>query len=363
VRAAYLLLVGIAAFFALAAHTPMPTWRFWQLRFAGLEGGLAFAFLGLVGVGLAVWSRAWSPAAVGLISSVVCALPVLTVILAGGPFDPIVYFTRAVAGEVPVRRDVVLDPARPELSVDVYGAPEGEGRPFVVVVHGGSWARGDKGEVEHVSRALAEHGYVVFDVRYRLAPEHPFPAGIADVKCLLGRIREQAAAFGVDPERAALLGRSAGGHMALLSAYSAGDPRLAPGCAVEDRPVKRVIAVYPPVDLAWGHDNPYVPDVIDGPQSMEQYLGGAPDGAAATYELATPLSHLDGAVPTLLLHGGAERLVNPIHSERLAAALRERGVPHEHVVVPFAEHGFDVRAGGAGEQLARARILAFLRDL
>lgn len=362
-RAAYLGMVGIAAFFALAAHAPMPSWPLWQLRFGAIEGGLLFAAIGVAGAGLAAYQGSWIPAAVGLISSVVCALPVLSVILAGGPFDPIVYFTRAVAGEVPVRRDVILDPARPELPVDVYGAPEGEGRPFVVVVHGGSWARGDKGEVEHVSRALAEQGFVVFDVRYRLAPEHPFPAGIADVKCLLGRIREQAPAFGVDPDRAALLGRSAGGHMALLTAYSAGDPRLAPGCAVEDRPVKRVIAVYPPVDLVWGHDNPYVPDVIDGPQSIEQYLGGPPDGAAAAYELATPLSHLDGAVPTLLLHGGAERLVNPFHSERLAAALRERGSPHEHVVVPFAEHGFDVRAGGAGEQLARARILAFLRDL
>src|SRR4029453_5595643 len=130
----------------------------------------------------------------------------------------------------PSRRGVILAPARPDLAGDVDLPPGAGPHPFVVVVHSGAWRSGDKGEVRHVSRALAGAGHVVVDVRYRLAPGSRFPASVADVKCLLGRLRERAAEFAIDPGRGALLGRSAGGQVALVAAYSAGDPRLPPAC-------------------------------------------------------------------------------------------------------------------------------------
>src|SRR5262249_19146740 len=152
--------------------------------------------------------------------------------------------------------DVLVMPGAPGLALDLY-RPEGSGRrPLVAVVHSGSWRSGGKGQAAHVSRALAAAGDVVAGLSFRPAPQHRFRAGVADVKCLVGRLRAEADRFGIDPGRVALLGRSAGGEIALVAAYSAGDERLPPSCAVEDRPVSAVIALYAPTDLAWGHAHP-----------------------------------------------------------------------------------------------------------
>jgi acetyl esterase/lipase len=257
----------------------------------------------------------------------------------------------------------VLDPARPDLAVDV-DMPSGPGpHPFVFVIHGGAWRGGDKGGVRHVSRALAHAGHVVFDVRYRLAPAHRFPAAVADVKCLLGRVRERAAEFAIDPGRGALLGRSAGGQIALVAAYSAGDARLPPACAVEDLPVSAVVGLYAPTDLAWSYDSPVRPDVVEGPHVLELYLGGAPATVPEAYRLASPVSWVDRPVPrTLLIHGTGDRLVSVEHARRLARALRAAGRPVEVLEIPLAEHGFDSHPGGLADQLAQHVILRYLAE-
>lgn len=261
---------------------------------------------------------------------------------------------------VRVERDVVLDPQRPRLTADVYHAPGPLPHPFVVVVHGGSWRGGDKGELPHFSQRLAAAGYSVMDVRYGLAPAEPFPRGIADVKCLLGRIREKAADLGVDPACAALLGRSAGGQVALVAAYSAGDPRIPPSCTVEDAPVRAVAALYAPSVLVWGHDTPMVPDIIRGTESLELYLGGPPARAAQAYRLGTAMSWVERPLPpTLLVHGGGDQPVSPIHSRRLAAALIRAGREVTFLEVPMGEHGMDARPGGVGEQVALRAVLDF----
>jgi acetyl esterase/lipase len=277
-------------------------------------------------------------------------------------FSPAEYVLAGVVTPgVRVQSDVVLDRQRPRLTADVFHAPGPPPHPFVVVVHGGSWRHGEKGELPHASRRLAAAGYTVVDVRYALAPAEPFPRGIADVKCLLGRVRERAAELGIDPARAALLGRSAGGQIALVAAYSAGDPRIPPSCLVADEPVRAVAALYAPSDLVWGHDNPMVPDVIRGTESLQLYLGGPPAQAAEAYRLGTPMTWVDRAVPpTLLIHGGGDQLVSPIHSRRLAAALGGRGREVTFIEVPMGEHGMDARPGGVGEQIARHAVLDFL---
>ena len=108
------------------------------------------------------------------------------------------------------------------LMMDVYRRVEpqpGMRPPALVVVHGGSWWDGDKGEMETASRAWAAEGVVVFDVAYRLAPEDRFPAAVRDVKCAVGYVKDHAARFGIDPERVVLMGRSAGAQIALVAAY------------------------------------------------------------------------------------------------------------------------------------------------
>jgi acetyl esterase/lipase len=277
-------------------------------------------------------------------------------------FSVLEYVTGAPASPpVRIERDIVLDPRRPELTADVFHAPGPAPHPFVVVVHGGSWRHGDKGELPQFSRRVAAAGYTVIDVRYALAPAAPFPRGVADVKCLVGRARESALRLGIDPARGALLGRSAGGQIALVAAYSARDPRIPPSCAVEDAPVRAVAAFYAPSDLQWGHANPMVPDVIRGTESIELYLGGPPTRAAEAYRLAAAETWADRALPaTLLLHGGGDQLVSPIHSRQLAEGLARRGREVDFIEVPMGEHGMDARPGGTGDQIARQALLDFL---
>ncbi len=231
------------------------------------------------------------------------------------------------------------------------------------MIHGGAWRGGGVGESPWVSRTLARSGITVIDVGYRLSPASRFPAAAGDVKCLLGRARERAAELGLDPSRAALLGRSAGGQIALVAAYSAGDPRVPPSCATEDAPVRAVVGIYSPTDMAWGHEHPSHPDVVRGPEALEAYLAGTPAQRPEAYRLATPQSWVDGrALPqTLLIHGGLDRMVWAGHSERLTRALEERRQPVRLLEIPLSEHGFDRRSGGLGEQLARATIVEFLK--
>jgi acetyl esterase/lipase len=331
---------------ALILVTPPLSWPLWMVRFGAIEGCLLAVVLG----GVAVWGAdGWwrLPGAIGVVIGLMpFVLSAPLYVREGVSFSPIAWLTGGATPQVTIERDVSIGGIR----TDVYSDRKTPG-PAVVVVHGGSWRAGDKGEVPHVSAALAASGYTVFDVRYRLAP---FPAGLDDVRCVLATI---AADPRVDPERIAVLGRSAGGQLALLSAYT---DRPSPCGAVK---VAAVVSIYGPTDLAWAHANPYVPDVVNGTDALEVYLGGTPAAAPDAYRDATPQRLVSStSPPTLLVHGTAERCVRPDNATKLQAVLEAVGVPNHVLLVPFADHGFDVRRGGVGEQLSRGVILKFLAE-
>ncbi len=365
-------LAGLAAAPAALMFVPVPTLRLWLIHLLALEASLVTVLV--AGLALLLARRARPGAR--KIAVVAAALALLTALLpfalaaplflrTGARFSPTEYARGADVPSVIERLGILLDAGSPGLPSDIYEAVGAGPHPFVVVVHGGAWRRGERGESPWVSRTLARAGITVIDVHYRLSPESRFPAAIGDVKCLLGRARERAAELDLDPSRAALLGRSAGGEIALVAAYSSGDPRLPPSCATEDAPVRGVVGIYSPTAMVWGHDHPVRPDVVRGPEALEAYLGGTPAESPEAYRLATPQSWVDGRVlpRTLLIHGGLDRMVSAEHSERLARALEEQKQPVRLLEIPLAEHGFDRRSGGLGEQLARAAILEFLSGL
>jgi len=122
------------------------------------------------------------------------------------------------------------------LALDVYRPPVTGPVPAVIVLHGGGWSGGDKGETPLQNERLAAQGYAVFDVQYRLAPQFTWKAAIGDVKCAIGWVKQHARQAGVeiDPARVTLLGRSAGGHLALMAAYTADDAELPASCPSGD---------------------------------------------------------------------------------------------------------------------------------
>ncbi len=253
-------------------------------------------------------------------------------------WGPLRYLLRI---RVKVTRDVLFAaPNGHPLRLDVYEPEHADGlRPAVIVVHGGAWFQGDKSTYAFGlhDRWLAAQGYVVFDVQYRLSGRWPAP--LNDVKCAIRWVRANAARYDVDPGRIALVGRSAGAHLALMAAYTANDPAYSPGCFGDSADplgdaVQAVVASYAPSDLRlW-------PAESGG--AIAQLLGGLPDEIPALYANASPVSHVrPGLPPTLLIHGQRDRLVPPAHSELLANHLRAAGVKTVLLRIPWGRHGVD----------------------
>ncbi len=226
------------------------------------------------------------------------------------------------------------------LRLDVY-EPKGAAsapRPTVIVLHGGLWEQGDKGRygLGLQNRWLAAQGYTVLDVQYRL--KSVWPAPLADVKCALRWARANAARYHIDTTRVALLGQSgAGGHLALLAAYTAQDTRLPASCAPEgarELDVCAVVAVGAPADLRLWPADPHSP--------VARLLGGAPTEAREAYALASPVTHVrSGLPPTLLVHGTWDRAVPAEHSALLTNALQAVGVSVVFLRVPEGRHGLN----------------------
>jgi acetyl esterase len=269
----------------------------------------------------------------------------------------------AFAREHPPETVTYARPEGEELEADVWRPPEegpatavGRGHPAVIVVHGGGWRSGERGDFPLWNAWFASKGYVVFDIDYRLSPPPTWREAPADVGCAVGWVKENAARYGVDPRRVVLMGRSAGAHLALLTAYAQGSVPE-PGCAAryrDDSGVAAVVAFYPPTDLTRLSSRGYL-------GGMDRFVGGTPKVAPERYRLLSPVFHVDPRdPPTFLAHGGDDQIVPPGQSELLADRLREAGVPYRLVELPWANHTFDFRWGGWGSQIARSTLQDFL---
>jgi acetyl esterase/lipase len=203
---------------------------------------------------------------------------------------------------------------------DVY-RPDGKGPfPAVVLIHGGSWRTGSRWNMASLARRFVRSGYVVYNVDYRLAPEHRFPAQLDDVRDAFRWLHAHARSFAVDPDRIAVMGYSAGAHLALLLALS--DPGGGPvPCAV--------VAGAPPTDLTEAPDSPVLANLIGG--SGEEF----PDA----YREASPITHVSSDDPPVMLyHGTLDMRVAVEQSRRLYEQLRAAGVMAELREEPWAGH-------------------------
>ena len=366
-------------------HLVMPSSALSLVRLAAAEVTPWLLVLGLIAAGLAAARiGTGSAVAIGALGAALIAILLAAIPLARAPavigeadrqlrdafggepavqrpaFSPVTAFLGQRIPAVGVVRDVPFDVVGGSLRLDKYAQPDkGGARPAIVVVHGGSWRSGDKGETAlsntEWSRAFASRGYVVYDVQYRLAPAIRHPVPLNDVLCALAHVRAHAAADGVDPERVVLIGRSAGAHLALLAAYRAREMPCGPAARVMG-----VVGLYGPTDLVAGYEIPADPDLIDGRSALRDLLGGTPADARDQYLDASPQTWIAGAVPTLLLHGAADQIVYPRHADDLARRLREAGVPVVYVNFPWSGHGFDMISVGVASQIALATTERFV---
>jgi acetyl esterase/lipase len=255
------------------------------------------------------------------------------------------------------------------LSLDVYlpaPRPATPSRP-ILVIHGGFWQAGRRGEASMQSRQLAEAGFTVFDVEYRLAPQPNWQSAVGDVKCAIGWVKQHASSpeWNVDPAKVTLLGRSAGAHLALMAAYTAGDTDLPPSCAAPDAAadtsVESVISLYGPTDLTWAYAHPANLHAADSPAKLRAFLGDAPEREPARYRALSPTDRVTLRAPrTLLAQGGRDQFVAPDQMDRLASKLAAAGVAHDTLLIPYAQHAFDFVPGSFSSQIFEAVLRRFL---
>ncbi|HET7618187.1 MAG TPA: alpha/beta hydrolase [Vicinamibacterales bacterium] len=237
------------------------------------------------------------------------------------------------------------------LTLDVYQPGYAHGPlPGVIVVPGGTWRGGDNSEFVAFNAYLAARDYVVLSINRRLAPRWPFPAARDDVLSALAFAKVNGPQFGIDPDRIVLLGRSAGGELALLAAYTAGDPA-----------VRGVVSIYGGSDLQYEYEHPAPSMLVDTRTALEVYLGGPPAKREDAYFAASPINFVSAASPpTLLIQGALDRMVTPEETARLETRLRAAGVKHLTVNLPWATHKCDKSFAGPCGQMVTYAVERFL---
>lgn len=280
--------------------------------------------------------------------------------LGAGAFSFTRLYTPANPAPASVRTEIFARPDGQELKLDFY-APAyvkdvlQKPRPCVVVIHGGGWDGGDRTQLAAWNARWVAQGYAVAAISYRLAPQSIWPAQREDVLAALAWLKTHARPLEIDPARLVLLGRSAGGQLATAVGYGAPDPSI-----------RGVIALYAPHDMPFAWSVSREDDALNSIKLFRQYFSGPPDTPArlALYQSASgQLLATKDSPPTLLIHGVPDTLAWYRHSERLAARLTELRVPHTHLQLPWATHGFDFSPNGPGGQLADYAITRFLAEV
>lgn len=232
-----------------------------------------------------------------------------------------------------------IDTADGDLALRLYRPCAGY-RGTLVFAHGGGWVAGDLDNNDALCRALAAAiGAQVLSVDYRLAPEHPFPAGLDDLDRAL-RFAAAGAGGLVDPTLLGVAGHSAGGNLAAALALRSREGR-APGIRVQ-------VLLCPVLD-APDPDRPSYRAHTDNlpltAKGMQWYWGlYLPDATAPVPVEAAPLRapELAGSAPAVIVAAGVDPLSDEAEelAERLAASgtpvefLRREGVPHLFLVFP-----------------------------
>jgi acetyl esterase/lipase len=195
------------------------------------------------------------------------------------------------------KTDIVYD-ARygSDTSMDVY-LPSGNGahRPAVLLVHGGAWTFGTKDAEKGDAQRLAASGYVAATINYRLYPTTAFPGFYQDCECALAFLRAHADDYGIDPNRIAAMGYSAGGHLVSLLGVAAGDPEIATDCeAAGGKPVA------PPAAVVSGSGPEDMRRMYDMNHDTSKFFGGTPDQVPHVYSVASPIDHVAPGKPPFL---------------------------------------------------------------
>jgi acetyl esterase/lipase len=221
-----------------------------------------------------------------------------------------------------------------EGKLDVYAPRTGGPHATVLHIHGGGWVGGSRESVFLRALPYLEMGLAVVNVSYRLGDVAQAPAAVEDCLCALRWILRNAKQYNLDPARIAVMGYSAGGHLALTTGMipaSAGLDRQCPG--TETLRPAAIVNWYGITDVA---------DLLEGPNMKTyavQWLGAQPNRVEIAKRVS-PLTYVRRDLPPILtIHGDADPTVPYQHAVKLNAAVRQAGGESELVTIPKGGHG------------------------
>jgi acetyl esterase/lipase len=202
------------------------------------------------------------------------------------------------------------------LTLDLYPAQRPGIRPCVIVIYGGTWPRGESKQLPALNSRLAGEGYVVAVINnYRAGSRYQNRGDMKDIAAAFDYLRLHAAELSIDTTAFVLLGRSDGAQVALLAAYTLPEPGL-----------KGVIDFYGPTNMVRGFVNP-------------------------------------SCVPTLIIHGQQDVVIDYQQSRQLSRKLADSGVRHYLLTLPWATHCLDYTLNSPGGQLSTYVVERFLQEV
>lgn len=238
---------------------------------------------------------------------------------------PAITFAELMRGE-PWEEAVYATRGESRLLLYVF-RPHSSGKkplPALVLIHGGGWIGGTPDAFMHLARYFASRGMVVFNITYRLMnPQNPQSSTIADAvedcREAMRFIRRNAEKYAIDPDKIAVLGDSAGGHLAAALETL---PRNENG--VSSRP-NALLLFNPVLDLT---DGDWIRFAVGGSSLSKRDQTPRPSSseAIAAARALSPAFHVcPGQNPMLLVHGRGDRVVDVAQAERFAAAAQKAG--------------------------------------
>lgn len=239
------------------------------------------------------------------------------------------------------------------LQMDILQPKTEAKKPAILFVTGGGFINANRANGLQLREKLADAGYVVASINYRVAPTATFPQPLEDVKSAIRYLKANADKFGIDARRVGIVGGSAGGYLSAMTGTTSGTNTFDKGdnlnfdstvrCAVDlygiSDPTK--IGADFPADVQKKHQSAGATEAlwVNG----SPVFGGKDGGILADKEAAekaNPIHYISkSSAPMLLMHGTADTVVSPSQTELLYQALQQKGIESERYVIPHAQHG------------------------
>lgn len=251
------------------------------------------------------------------------------------PFKDVFPQGTVIHGNIPYNNDTLK-----KHLLDIYLPANAKGKvPLIVLVHGGGWLVNDKyadlGYMKKTIVELVNEGFALASIDYRFASQAVFPALIQDCNRAVSFLYDNSDKYGFDKNRFALMGWSAGGHLASLMGLSKNNnvANFYMPNSTKSFDFKAVVDFYGPSELI-------LLKSADDPKSPESILlGDSPLNRPDLAKIASPVTYVDkNDPPFLIIHGEKDDMVNPQQSKLLHSWLNTLGVQNELIIVKDAPH-------------------------